>query len=86
MKATWDHSAALQEWVEIKRIENLLNFLDNVCRSYLWKEEWQDDKADPVDDAGKLKSIGDCWESRREEHEDETSKAWQVVCNFYVYG
>ena len=32
--------------------------------SYLWKEERQDDKADPVDNAGKLESIGNCWEKR----------------------
>lgn len=34
--------------------------------SYLWKEEWQDDKADPVDNAGKLESVGNCWEKKRD--------------------
>ena len=33
--------------------------------SYLWKEERQDDKADPVDNAGKLESIRNCWEMKR---------------------
>lgn len=28
--------------------------------SHLWEEEREDDKADPVDDAGELKSIGNC--------------------------
>lgn len=36
--------------------------------SYLWKEEWQDNKADPVDNVGKLESIGDCREKNQEEH------------------
>lgn len=40
-------------------------FLDNGL-SYLWKEEWQDDKADPVDYAGKLESIGNCWKKKHE--------------------
>ena len=31
---------------------------------YLWKEDWQDDKADPVDNAGKLESIGNCKEKK----------------------
>lgn len=42
--------------------------------SYLWKEEWQDDKADPVDNAGKLESIGNCGEKKhvnQEEHKKQ---------------
>lgn len=55
--------------------------------SYLRKKERQDDKADPVDNAGKLERIGNCWlRTERKKNSENCCEASKKHCFLFITG